>query len=211
VRRASVLLALVMGLSVAHAGLPEDSTAGGETSPGWEGRAYLYYYALPADDDFALVIAAADRGALHFEARYNYEDLKTGSLFAGWNISGGGSLEYLVTPMAGLAFGETNGLVPALELTLMAGAFDLYVESEYLVDVEGSVGNFFYTWWELAGSFGPLRAGLTAQRTRVFQTPLEIDRGLFAQLIQGPATFSLYTFNIATESSFLVFGLGVEF
>lgn len=200
-----------MGYALVHAGLPDDSTAGAERAPIWEGSASVYYYALPDDDDFPLVIAAANRGALHIEARYNYEDLKTGSLFAGWNLSGGESLEYVVTPMAGLAFGQTNGLVPALEISLLTGAFDLYVESEYLVDFEGSDGNFFYTWSELAMTLGPVRTGLAAQRTRVFQTPLEIDRGLFAQLTQGPATFSVYAFNIATESDFLVFALALGF
>ena len=210
-RPVCVSLALLMGWCAAFAGLPEDSTAGVEPAPSWEGGGYLYYYALPADDDFPLVIAAADRGALHIEARYNYEDLKTGSLFAGWNLSGGESLEYRVTPMAGLAFGQTNGLVPALELSLATGAFDLYVESEYLLDFEGSAGNFFYTWSELAVTLGPVRTGLAAQRTRIFQTPLELNRGLFAQLTQGPATFSIYAFNIATESDFLIFGLALEF
>jgi len=35
----------------------------------------------PDDSNFLLVIATADRGSLHLEARYNYEALDTGSLF----------------------------------------------------------------------------------------------------------------------------------
>ena len=205
-----VMLALLAGATVAAAQVPDDSTSAG-ASPGWEGSASVFYYALPADDDFPLVVGTADRGALHGEVRYNYEDLKTVSLFGGWNFAGGESVEFLVTPMAGVAFGQTTGLIPALELSLATGAFDFYVEGEYLFDLEDSEASFFYTWSELGATFGPVRAGLTAQRLRIFQSPLEIDRGLFAQLTQGPATFSFYAFNVATESSFLIFGFAVVF
>jgi len=209
-RFACAMLALLVGASVAYAGVPEDSTAAG-ASPVWDGSVSLFYYALPQDTDFPLVVGTADRGALHGEVRYNYEDLKTVSIFGGWNIEGGESVEFLLTPMAGVAFGQTTGLIPALELSLAAGAFDLYVEGEYLFDLEDGEASFFYTWSELGVTLGPVRTGLTAQRQRIFQTPLEIDRGLFAQLMQGPATVSFYAFNIATESSFLIFGLAVEF
>ncbi len=59
------------------------------SAPGWAFSATGMYYFPPDQDNFLLVIGTADRGSLHLEARYNYEALDTGSLFAGWTFSGG--------------------------------------------------------------------------------------------------------------------------
>jgi len=46
------------------------------------------YYSLKDQSDFLLAVATAERGQLHIEARYNYEAIDAGSLFAGWKFSG---------------------------------------------------------------------------------------------------------------------------
>jgi hypothetical protein len=170
-----------------------------------------YYYAFPADDDLVMAVARADRGTLHLEARYNYEGRRTASVFAGWNFSAGESFTIDLTPMAGFAFGNTRGIIPALEMSLGYGSLDLYAEGEYLFDLQDSEGNFAYTWLELGFTpANPLRAGLVAQRTRVFRSPLDVDRGLFVQVMPGPATVSLYAFNLFTESWFLTIGFAIS-
>jgi hypothetical protein len=170
-----------------------------------------YYYAFPADDDLAMAVARANLGTLHLEARYNYEDRRTASVFAGWNFAAGESFTVELTPMAGIAFGNTSGIIPALEMSLGYGPLDLYAEGEYLFDLHDSEGNFAYTWLELGFTpADPLRAGLVAQRTRVFRSPLEVDRGLFAQVMPGPATVSVYAFNLFTESWFLTIGFEIS-
>lgn len=50
---------------------------------GWDFSATGYYYALDDQNDYLSAIATADREALHLEARYNYQALDSGSLFAG--------------------------------------------------------------------------------------------------------------------------------
>jgi len=67
-----------------------------------------YELLAPDDKQLLLVIATADRGSLHLEARYNYEALDTGSLFAGWTFAGRRQLTYELTPMLGAVFGETQ-------------------------------------------------------------------------------------------------------
>nr|MCU0406473.1 hypothetical protein [Ignavibacteriaceae bacterium] len=83
-----------------------------------------------------LPILIADKGNLHIEARYNYEDLKTVSAWIGYSFSGGDDFEYFITPMVGSAFGRTNGIAPGLEFTFGFIGFELYSESEYLFDFE---------------------------------------------------------------------------
>ncbi len=205
-----LLLVAVLLPDAAGAPPPDSLDANGKQSR-WEFSAAAYYYALPADNDILIGVFTQDLGNLHLEARYNYEDRNTASVFGGWTFSSGESFTIALTPMAGVAFGRTAGVVPALEMSLGYSMFDFYGESEYLFDVNDRSGNFFYSWLELG--IAPtelLRAGLTAQRTRVFQSPLDVDRGLFAQLKPQPGTVSLYAFNLFTESWFLIVGFEIE-
>ena len=204
----SSLLVLVVCLPNAAGAMLPDSLGTSGKPKLWEFSVAGYYYVLPDDDDVPIAVARADRGALHLEARYNYEDRKTMSVFAGWTLSAGESFTIALTPMAGVAFGRTKGIIPALEMSLGTGMFDFYAETEYLVDLNDNSGNFFYSWLELGVAPTEIvRVGLTAQRTRVFESPLELDRGLFVQLAPEPVTVSLYAFNLFTDSWFLVVGL----
>lgn len=203
-------LLLLIQLSGFAYGTPRDSVStSGSPSP-WEFSVAGYYYMFPSDEDIPMAIVRADRGKLHIEARYNYEDRRTASAFAGFNFLSGDAFTVELTPMAGVAFGSVTGIIPALEVSLGYGAFDFYAEGEYLIDLSDKSGNFAYTWLELGVMpTDVFRTGLAAQRTRVFESPLEIDRGLFAQAIVNPATLSLYGFNLFTDSWFLVIGLEV--
>ncbi len=181
--------------------------------PGWDFSATGMYYWPPDDDNFLLVIATADRGSLHLEARYNYEALDTGSLFAGWTFAGGDTLTYELTPMLGAVFGDTQGIAPGFEASLAYGITDFYIEAEYLYDTEVHEDSYTYAWSELG--FSPwewLRFGLVGQRTRVYRSDREIQRGGFAQLMFGKATLGFYVFNPDDDTDRLaVVSLGAEF
>jgi hypothetical protein len=64
----------------------------------------------------------ADRGWLHLETRYNYENLETGSAWVGYNFSGGEKLKWEFTPMLGGVFGNTTGVAPGYEFRLPIGS-----------------------------------------------------------------------------------------
>lgn len=205
-----LFIAFLAGMPCAAVGMPSDS-ANAESPPvPWDLSLSGYYYVVPDEDDFVIAVGTADRGSLHFEARYNYEDLKTGSLFAGWKISMGEEFTAEVTPMMGVAFGRTTGIVPALEVSLAYGIFDLYDESEYLVDLQDEGGSYLYSWLELGVTpVDMFRFGVTAQRLRVAETPLEVERGLFMQMMPEHATVGLYAFNLTSEYWFLMLSLGI--
>ncbi len=203
----SALLLALLIRDTGYAG-PADSAG---SSGAWDLSVAGYYYAFPGEEDLLMVTARANRGMLHLEARYNYEDRRTASAFGGVNVSLGETFTADLTPMAGVAFGNTRGVIPALEMYLAYGVFDFYAEGEYLFDLDDEAGNFAYTWLELGASPAELfRAGFVAQRTRLFETALEIDRGLFAQVKPGPGTVSLYGFNLFTDSWYLVIGIEVR-
>jgi hypothetical protein len=159
-----------------------------------------------------LPIFIADKGKLHLEARYNYEDLKTASVWVGYNVFGGDKFEYFITPMVGGAFGRTNGIAPGLEFTLSYAGFELYSESEYLFDFGSEENNFFYNWTDL--TFSPLDwlwFGISGQRTRLYQTDVEIDRGLIIGGSYKQVQIASYLYNPFTDDVFFMLALTTDF
>jgi len=55
----------------------------------WSFSAWAYAYLVPDSRDYVQPTITADRNWLHLEARYNYENLETGSAWVGYNFSGG--------------------------------------------------------------------------------------------------------------------------
>src|SRR5262249_42686889 len=141
----------------------------------------LLGYIVHDDRDYVQPTVAADRGWLHLEARYNYEDLDTGSLWIGYNFSGGDELTWEITPMLGGVFGHTDGIAPGYKGSLSWWKLELYSEGEYLVDTGNSSDSFFYNWSELTISpLDWLRLGLATQRTLAYETDRDVQRGLLA-------------------------------
>ena len=159
-----------------------------------------------------LPIFTADKGKLHFEARYNYEDLKTATAWVGYNFFGGDEFEYFITPMVGGAFGRTNGIAPGLEFTLGYAGFELYSESEYLFDFESEENNFFYSWTDF--TYSPLDwlwFGISGQRTKLYDTEVEIDRGLILGAAYRNFEITGYFYNPFTDDVFFMMALSTEF
>jgi hypothetical protein len=92
----------------------ESSTAVQEEAeqPGWSFSASAYTFFVPDDDDYVMPTFIADHQWLHLEARYNYEDLQTVSLWGGYNFSRGDRVIFDATPMLGVVSGNTDGIAP---------------------------------------------------------------------------------------------------
>jgi len=184
-----------------------------ENAPGWDFSATGMYYSFRDQSDFTLAVATAERGQLHLEGRYNYEALDSGSLFAGWKFSGGEKLTYELTPILGAVFGAKEGIAPGFEAAAAYGIADFYIEAEYVRDFEVREDSFTYAWSEFGVSpLEWLRIGLVGQRTSVYSSDRDIQRGVFAQCLYRKATLGVYVFNPDdTDTRFGVFSLGAEF
>ena len=151
-------------------------------SSSWSFAAATYYYILPGEKNTTTILVYADHKSLHLETRYNYEARKTGSVFAGYMFEPGNKLVLTLTPMMGCVFGNTTGIAPGLEASLAWKKLDFYSETEYVFDFDGKENNFLYTWTELAITpFKNFRTGISANRTRLFQSDLEVEKGIFIQ------------------------------
>jgi hypothetical protein len=173
----------------------------------WEISGNAYFYWPSEDNFFVLPTVTADRG-IHLEARYNYEAMRTGSLWAGWNFGVGENVRFDVTPMLGGVFGETNGLAPGYRFSLAWNWLELSSEGEYLFDLEEFDSSYFYVWSELAASpLDWLWFGYAVQRTRAYQTNLDFQRGF---VVGGSYRFlsaSFYVFNLGWEDPTFIFSL----
>ena len=202
----------VLGTGAAAAQETAAGAPAAEAPAGWEFNASVYGYFPPEDLHYAQPTVTADRGALHLEARYNYEGLKSGSAWVGWNVGVGDKLRLDATLMAGGVVGDTRGVAPGYELTLSYGRFELYSEGEYIFDTDDSANNFFYNWAQLGYSpVGWLSFGLASQRTRVYQTGLDVQRGFFVGFKYKSLSLNVFVFNPGWETPTVVSSLAVSF
>lgn len=175
----------------------------------WEVSGSFYYSEPPGSDGRSTAIVYADRGALHLEGRYGYEDLDTGSVFAGWNFETDGAVQLSLTPMIGAVMGQTDGIAPALEVDLGWKRIAWYAEAEYLFDSEDSGDDYFYSWSTLTYALtDSLSVGLVNERTKMVDTGLWSQSGLALELSLASLELSVYTYNVGSDDAYSVVSLG---
>jgi hypothetical protein len=208
-----LMVAVVCGMQLAAQ--TEDSKTPESKEPpavSWDFNASVSGYLVPHGQSYASPTFTADHGTLHVEARYNYEAQRTGSLWAGYNLSTGKKLVWEFTPMIGGVFGNVNGIAPGLEFTGTYKKIELYSANEYIFDTDTKAGNFFYTWTQLTYSpWGWFTVGYVVQRTRAYQTTLDIQRGLLVGFTHKKANFTTQIFNIGEADPTVVLSVGYNF
>jgi hypothetical protein len=159
-------------------------------------------YLARGSTSFATPILTADHNWLHLEGRYDYEDLHTGSLWAGYNFGKGdvqkdSRWELDVTPLIGGVFGRTTGIAPGCEVELDYGRkWSAYLENEYVFDTTSKSGDFYYAWPQIA--FSPvtwLRVGGVAQHTVAYSSRPTIQGGFLVGFGREKWQFTSYVFS----------------
>ena len=123
--RAIALLAMLLSagplLSQSESQNPPAPPGSKTEKPEWSFDASVFTYFVPYQRDYVQPTFTADRGNLHFQVRYNYEDLETGSAWFGYRFQAGKKVELEFTPAVGGVFGETNGIAPGWSFSLLTG------------------------------------------------------------------------------------------
>jgi hypothetical protein len=191
--------------------LPSD-TSDEPSDEGWSFSVSAYTYFVPDDHEYIQPTITADRDWLHLEARYNYEDLNTASVWIGYNLAGGEKLAWEFTPMFGGVFGDTSGGALGYKGSLSWWKIELYSEGEYLVDADDSSDSYFYNWSEL--TFAPVewfRFGLVTQRTRVYEADRDIQRGLLVGFSFERVDIAAYVLNPDDSDPVVALALRFDF
>jgi hypothetical protein len=178
----------------------------------WEYNLTVDGYIVPNAQGYVDPVFSADRDWLHLEARYNYENLRTGSLWAGYNFSAGKTLVLNVTPMIGGIFGRTNGIAPGCEASLTYKKIEASISNEYVFDTTSKAGNFYYSWPQL--TYSPVEwfhVGAVAQHTKAYHTAFSVQRGFLVGFSHKQLEFTTYVFNPGTATVTAVLEVGVSF
>jgi hypothetical protein len=210
------VLMMMLGLTQAAVAQPSTNSAPAlatEAAPAkWEFSATAMGYIVPESRDYVQPTFTADHDWLHLEARYNYENLDTGSAWIGYNFGGGEELAWNLTPMLGGVFGDTTGIAPGYKGSLTWWKLELYSEGECLFDTGDSSDSFFYNWSEL--TLAPvdwLRFGLVTQRTRSYKSDRDIQRGVLVGCSFKRLTFTTYVLNPDESKPTVVLSAGIQF
>jgi hypothetical protein len=169
-------------------------------------------YVVPGGQSFADPIFTADREWLHLEGRYNYENLRTGSIWVGCNFSTGQELVLNVTPMIGGVFGRSTGIAPGVEASLTYRRIQLWISNEYMFDTGDRSANFYYSWPQLTYSPKPwLHVGIVGDHTKTWRSEFDVEPGLFVGFSHKRWEFTAYEFNAGWTDPTAVLEMGISF
>ncbi len=191
----AVALALLWpSRSFAEPGSEKNKAPAPQTSP--------WAYSLTVDGNFTAnqpayltPVFTADRGWLHLEGRYGWENLDTASVWAGYNYATGKKVVLAVTPMIGGVFGRTTGIAPGCEASLTYAKLEAWISNEYVYNPTYKSENFYYSWLQL--DYSPskwLTLGVLSQHTKAFGTPNDVQPGVLAGISERGWEFTTYVF-----------------
>ena len=178
----------------------------------WTGKAEAYkYLGVGAEGSFQPLVHIQTPGNWYGEMRYNYEEMKTLSFYAGKTFAGGKRFAYTITPMAGYSTGVFTGPSLALNTDIEWKSFYFSAQSQYSVSTETRDDNFLFSWSELGYSLTDhFFTGFSLQYTRsICQTDLE--PGIVAGLSFNNFEIPIYLFKPFQPGRYLVLGLSYEF
>jgi hypothetical protein len=199
---------LALALAVLAHALPAQSAS----HDPWAFNFALTGYYVPDGTSYLQPTLIADHGGLHLEARYQYEELNSGSAWIGLNLAGGKTVHVAFTLMGGVVFGDLQGIAPGAELTVTFWRLAYYGEAEYVFDVSSGSRDFGYLWTQITFQLNQAwSAGLAFQRTRTVQTGREVDRGVTVNWQPHKLGIQASAFDLFESSPFYTLAATVYF
>jgi hypothetical protein len=180
--------------------------------PQWTTSLSTYWIEPPYSSGYLSGVLYADRGSLHLEAHWAYEDRDTLSLFVGKSFPLAGDIAGSFTPRIGIAGGDSDGIVPAMALDLGWKSLSFSTDIEYMIGTSSETRDYLYSWSELSWAMTEkFSVGLVAQRTNVFDQYLSVDRGFFFGMALGQTRLTAYVFNPDLGDPYVTIALAAGF
>lgn len=141
------------------------------------------------------------------QARYNYEEARTFSLFAGKAFKGKRVVFWSLTPMLGVSLGCFKGLSAALNIDLEYNDFFLSAQTQYSRSVKHDGDYFLYSWSEAGYQcLNWLYAGVSFQHTQSFSSDKLLEPGVLVGFTFKKFTLPVYAFNPLSRNSYFIIG-----
>jgi hypothetical protein len=177
-----------------------------------EGSIEQYHYIGSSDANAIVpVVHLQTKKGWYGEARYNYDEKNTFSVLGGKTFSGEHRLDWSLTPMVGIAFGDLNGFTAGLNVSAQRRNFFFNLQSQYTVSTTRNYNNFLFSWGELG--YQPLNwlyGGISLQHTREQGEKQLIEPGALLGITFNKVSFPFYVFNTFSNNRFFVLGVNWE-
>jgi hypothetical protein len=142
------------------------------------------------------------------EARYNFDELNTFSMYAGRKFTGRGSLSWEATPMVGGLLGQMTGGSVGVNVGMDYKKMFFASQSQYSFSVENNTDRYFYNWTELGYNATKwLYAGLALQQTNIYKAIGQLEPGCMIGFSVRNWTIPLYAFNTGNQETYFVLGV----
>ncbi len=150
------------------------------------------------------------------EVRYNYEELKTFSAYAGKIFSDEEETHsYAIIPMIGIVAGKFKGYSVGLDVTFNEHNFFFCTQSQYTFSSSSRYENFMYSWSELGYDVSQwIYTGMSLQHIQLFQQEgeaLTYEFGFMAGIKLGQWTIPIYSFSPFANDRYFIVGLNLNF
>jgi len=146
------------------------------------------------------------------EARYNYEDVETFSLYLGRAFTGEtNSLNYSIVPMLGGSMGRWQGISTGLNINVDLNNFFFSSQSQYSRSTSAYGDYFVYDWSEVGyQSLKWLYAGLSLQHTHDRTIGHNVQPGFMVGFTFNRFTIPVYTFEPFNATRNFIVGVTME-
>jgi hypothetical protein len=142
------------------------------------------------------------------EARYNFDELNTFSLYAGKRFSGRGNLSWDATPLIGGLMGQMNGGSVGVHFGMDYRKLFFASQSQYSFSVENNNDRYFYNWSEFGyNATSWFYAGLALQQTNIYKSPGKLEPGCMVGFSISNWTIPFYAFNTGEQQRYFVMGV----
>jgi hypothetical protein len=169
------------------------------------------YIRQPEESAFVPMVHFQAKNNWYGELRYNYEDAQTLSLFGGRTISGGNSLTWSFTPMAGYSIGKFTGVSAGVNNEAEWNDFYFSAQSQYSKATKTEISSFFFNWSEAGYAFSDyFYSGIAMQYTRQLKKGY-LEPGIVAGLCFRNFSLPFYVFNPLKSDCYFVLGLNYEY
>lgn len=142
------------------------------------------------------------------EGRYNYEALKTLSVYAGKVFEKEATVSYSVSPIIGAVLGQFNGGSVGANGELNYHRLFFSSQLQYTFSAKHHTENFLYSWSDLSYQIlNNIYTGISVQQTNLYKLPSRLEEGFFIKALFNKWTMPLYFFNPASKQRYFVLGL----
>jgi hypothetical protein len=149
----------------------------------------------------------------YVEARYNYEELRSASVYIGKNFvnKNESDFSWSATPILGVIGGRFKGGSAGINVNMEYGRVSFCSQSQFSFAPKSSSDNFIFSWSEVAIEPLPwLFVGASVQYTRqVKSRNTMIEEGLVLGFNFRNWTFPVYGFNLTDSQPYFILGINL--